>query len=131
MTECKFVINDKKTGKTYQKGLETKETIGKKIGETISGEFLGLEGYQLEIRGGTDFAGFPMKRDVQGPIRKGALLSRGVGIHLKRAGMKRRKTVCGNTISANIVQVNLLVKKEGSKALADIFAPATKEPKAE
>jgi small subunit ribosomal protein S6e len=132
MVEFKFVINDGKTGKSYQKALEDSSIVGKKLGETISGNFLGLEGYELEIRGGTDLAGFPMKRDIQGSERKRALLSSGVGINANRAGLKRRKTVCGNTISEKVVQINLKVKKYGAKALADIFAAPTQEaPKAE
>ena len=131
MAEFKFVINDKKTGKSYQKAIEDKSVIGKKIGDKVAGEFLGLDGYELEIRGGTDFAGFPMRGDIDGNIRKKALLGKGVGIHLKRAGMKRRKTVCGNTVSAKTAQVNLLITKEGPKPLDQIFAPATEEAKAE
>ena len=70
MVEVRFVINDGKTGKTYQKALEEETLVGKKIGEVVSGDFLGLEGYELQIRGGSDFAGFPMRPDIDGPVRK-------------------------------------------------------------
>jgi len=121
MAEFKFVINDVKTGKTYQKALEDSSLIGKRIGESISGDFLGLDGYELQIRGGSDFAGFPMRKDIEGPIRKKALLGSGVGVKIDRKGMHLRKTVSGNQITAKTAQVNLSVQKYGSKALDEIF----------
>ena len=41
MAELRFVINDTKTGKSYQKALEDESLVGKRIGETIVGDFLG------------------------------------------------------------------------------------------
>ncbi len=131
MASFKCVINDSKTGKSYQKAIEDESLIGKKIGESVDGGFLGLEGYQLTIKGGSDSAGFSMRKDIDGPIRKRALLGKGVGARIRRNGMKRRKTVCGNTITSNTVQVNLQVSKYGKSALAEIFAPKEEEAKAE
>ena len=121
MVEVRFVINDTKNGKTFQNGLEDETLVGKKMGETVSGDFLGLEGYELQIRGGSDFAGFPMRADIDGPIRKKALLGSGVGVKVDRKGMKKRKTVCGNQVTVNTAQLNLMVKKYGPKSLEDIF----------
>lgn len=129
MAEIRFVINDTKTGKTYQKALEDESLVGKKIGETVKGDFLGLEGYEMQIRGGSDFAGFPMRNDIDGPIRKKALLGSGVGVKIDRKGMKKRKTVCGNQVTIKTAQLNLAVKKYGSKSLEEIFG--NKEAKAE
>jgi hypothetical protein len=47
-----------------------------------------------------------------------------------RAGLKLRKTVCGNTISSNITQVNLKVLKYGAKSLDQIFAAPTQAQEA-
>ena len=123
MVEFKFVINDPKSGKTFQKAFEDESMLGKKLGEKISGDFLGLEAYELEIRGATDFAGFPLTRVINGPIRKRALLSKGFSMKKnKTKGVKIRKTVCGNIISRNVVQINLKVTKVGTQALDAIFA---------
>ncbi len=130
MAEFKFVINDTKTGKSYQKAQEDESLVGRKIGDKVSGDFLGLDGYELEIRGGSDFAGFPMRKDIEGPIRKKALLGPGVGARIDRAGMKKRKTVSGNTITAKTVQINLTITKPGSQGLDQIFGK-TEEAKAE
>ena len=121
MVEVRFVINDVKTGKTYQKALEEETLVGKKIGDVVSGDFLGLEGYELQIRGGSDFAGFPLRRDVDGPVRKKALIGSGVGVKVDRKGMKKRKTVCGNQVTNKTAQINLAVQKYGGKGLEDIF----------
>lgn len=132
MTEIKFVIGDPKTGKSYQKVLETEEVEGKKVSEKVSGDFLGLEGYELQITGGSDNAGFPMRKEIEGVGRKKGYFSGGVGVKIKRAGMKKRKTVCCNTITTDIVQINLKVIKAGSKSLEELFAPPkAEEPKAE
>ena len=130
MAEFKFVINDNKSGKTYQKALEDDTLIGKKLGEVVSGDFLGLEGYELEIRGGSDFAGFPLRKDIEGPVRRKALLGSGVGVKVDRAGIKLRKTVCGNTITAKTAQINLKVVKYGHKPLEELFGK-NEEAKAE
>ena len=132
MTEIKFVIGDPKTGKSYQKTLETADLEGKKVSEKLNGDFLGLEGYEVQITGGSDNAGFPMRKEIEGVGRKRGYFSGGVGVKINRAGMKKRKTVCCNTITKDIVQVNLKVIKAGSKTLEEIFAkPVAEEPKAE
>lgn len=130
MAELKFVINDNKTGKTYQKALEDDSLVGKKIGEVISGDFLGLNGYEFEIRGGSDFAGFPLRKDIEGPVRKKALLGSGVGVKIDRAGVKYRKTVCGNTITVKTAQVNLNIIKYGHTPLDQLLGKK-EEQKAE
>ncbi len=121
MVEVRFVINDVKTGKTYQKALEEETLVGKKVGDIVSGDFLGLEGYELQIRGGSDHAGFPLRPDVEGPVRKKALIGSGVGVYIDRKGLKRRKTVCGNQITNKTAQINLSVQKYGAKELEEIF----------
>jgi small subunit ribosomal protein S6e len=132
MAELRFVVNDTKTGKSYQKALETQDFDGKKIGETVKGDFLGLEGYELEITGGSDYAGFPLRKDIEGTGRKKGLFKGGVGMRkVERKGIRIRKTVCGNTITDKTVQVNLKVTKEGTKKLVDIFAKKVEEKPAE
>ncbi|MFP4118470.1 MAG: 30S ribosomal protein S6e [Candidatus Woesearchaeota archaeon] len=117
MAETKVNIGDKKTKKTYNKTLsedQMNQIIGKKIGDKIKGESLELPGYEFEVVGGTDSAGFPMRKDVQGKTRKRILITGGVGMRKKeRAGMRKRKLVAGNTIHENTAQINLKVTKQG------------------
>ncbi|MFH1455980.1 MAG: 30S ribosomal protein S6e [archaeon] len=125
MAEFKIVINDPKTGKTYQKTLDEQAFIGKKIGDKIDGNLVGMAGFELEITGGSDVAGFPMRKDIQGSGRKRALLTSGTGVHIKRKGKKVRKTVMGSTISENIVQINLkIVKGDNVEKTLGLEAPA-------
>ncbi len=129
--EIKCVINDVKTGKSYQKALAGDAFSGKKLGDKVDGKILGLNGYELEISGGSDDAGFPMRKDVQGTLRKKALLAGGVGVTIDRPGMRKRKSVRGNTFSANTAQVNLKIVKYGAqpldKALGLVAEEAPKE----
>ena len=129
----KLVIGTK-NGKCYQKELSQEEAeslYGKVLGETINGELLGFSGVELELRGGSDIDGFPMRRDFHGPNRKKVLLSKGVGFKGKLrgkrfGGLRVKKTVCGNQIHNKIHQINAKVVK-GEKAVEAAFAPAVEE----
>ena len=127
----KIVISDPKTRRAYQKEVEKQASglIGKKIGDTFSGNVLGLSGYEFQITGGSDKEGFPMRRDVEGTARKKILLSSGSGFHPKRKGQRKRKSIRGNTVSTAISQINVKVVKYGDKPLEKIFG--VKEEKAE
>lgn len=118
MTETKIIIGHK--GKSYQKAI-TEELVGKKIRDKFSGDIVGLNGYEFEITGGSDTSGFPMRNDVIGVTKKAVLLTKGPGVHVKNKGDRIRKTVRGNTISAETSQINLKVLKVGSEELDKIF----------
>ena len=122
MVEFKVVISDPKTGLSVQKEVKepaAKAFLGLKIGDSIKGEAIDLQGYDFEITGGSDFCGFPMRKDVVGVGRKKILAYEGTGVRRQEKGMLQRKTVCGNTVHAKIAQINLKAAKVGS---ADIFA---------
>ena len=92
--EIKLVLNNPKTGKSYQKVLaDGSSMMGSKIGGKIKGEDIELPGYEFEITGGSDSSGFPMRKDIDGSGRKSALLTSGPGVHITRKGMKKRKSL--------------------------------------
>lgn len=126
MPELKIVINDPKTGKSYPKALDL-DLTGRKIGEKIQGSLIGLQEYELEITGGSDTAGFPMRKDIEGSIRKSALLGHGPGINIRERGKKIRKTVRGNTISNLVTQVNLKIVKPGKEPVESALGIEKKE----
>ncbi len=120
-------------GKGLSKQIEIDEKKlrleGMKINEIIKGGLLGFPNYEFQIMGGSDYAGFPMKKDVHGPVKKRILMAKpGVGYHPKKKGEKKRRTVRGNEITADIVQVNLKVVKYGE---AELFKKAEGEAKEE
>ena len=124
MVVFKFVIGDPKTRKSYQVEVDQSKAvgiIGKKIGDEFNGEILGLPGYKLVITGGTDKDGFPMHPDVPGPGRHRVLLSEPPGFHPRKKGERRRKTVRGNTISEDIVQINCKIVQWGEKAVEELI----------
>jgi len=117
----KFVIGHK--GKAWKVEKDADFIIGKTIGDKIEGKELGndLDEYEFEITGGSDIAGFPLSKDVEGIGLKRVLLIRGWGMHDKRKGVRLRKTVRGKVISDKSVQINMKVVKEGKKKLEEIF----------
>ena len=131
MAVFKFVIGAK-NGKSYQLEKDQKEchdVVDKTISDKFFGDFLGLAGYELEITGGSDKDGFPMKKDIQGIVRRRVILTKGVGFKPLRSGMRKRKSIRGNQIGPEIVQINCKVIKEGAKPLAELVPQKPKEQK--
>ena len=91
---------------------------GMQIGDTIKGGLIGFPNYDFEITGGSDASGFPMRKDVHGPVKKRILVSkRGIGYKPRRKGEKRRKTVRGNEITFDMTLINLKILKYGETEL--------------
>lgn len=129
-----FKINVADKGKTIKFETDNEELIDKIIGDTISGKDINadLEGYELKITGTSDKAGFPGLKHIPGPALKRPLLTYGTGMWTKPKGLSKkpvamphglrlRKTVRGNAISADTVQINTIVVKEGSKKFQDLL----------
>lgn len=140
-----FKLNiSSKDGKSWKLELESETLIGKKIGDKIQGSEISadLAGYELEITGASDMAGFPHKKDAEGPQLRGVLLTKGWGMHKKprregkkpvqtSKGLRLKKSVRGKELSDKTIQINLRVEKEGSKTLATIFPDQNKAPEPE
>jgi len=113
--EFKVIISD--GGNTYQKeikGEEAARLVGLRIGEIFDGGLIGEPG-ELQITGGTDKDGFPMKRGIPGSRRAKILMKKGPGFIPRSAGERRKKQVRGDTISEDIVQINTTVVKKKEK----------------
>ncbi len=127
------VISDPETKKARQieiKEPKTSVLIGKKIGDIIYGPDIGLPESRLEITGGTDKDGFPMRRDVEGPVKKRILLSGPPGFHHKFKVQMKRKTIRGNQITEDTRQINLKIKEKiDVKGIERFFAKS--KPKEE
>lgn len=139
-----FKINiGTKQGNTYKLEVEAEELIGKALNEKVEGKEISpeLEGYEFEITGASDKAGFTSMENVEGVGLKKVLLTYGKGFKKrpkkegkkKRSennpkGLRLRKTVRGKVISPAIVQINLKLVKEGNKKLSEIFPDQNKKP---
>jgi small subunit ribosomal protein S6e len=120
-----FKVNiGEKKGHTFRLETEAEALIGRKIGEKINGDEIKpeLSGYELEIMGTSDMAGFPGFKEVEGTSLKRIILTYGKGMKTRKPhGLRLKKTVHGNTISKDTSQINLKVVKEGGKKLEEIF----------
>ena len=130
-----FKINISDKGKTYKLESDSEALIGRKIGDLVIGtDFSGdLAGYDLEITGTSDKAGFPGKKDVEGPGLKRVLFTKKGPFFKKLAvkGIRKKKSVRGNQISEVTVQINFKVMKTGEKNLEDIFKKEASETPSE
>ncbi len=130
MVDFKAVISDPKDGKSYQTmatGAHANSLIGKKIGDVVDGIFVGLPGYKLQISGGSDKDGFPMRKDLPGPRRRKILVSESIGFRAKEGGLRRRKNMRGNTISPDTLQINMKVIQHGIKPVSELVKKEEKK----
>jgi small subunit ribosomal protein S6e len=109
MAKFKVIVSDPETGTS--KVVELAEArasplIGKRIGEIIDGSPVDLPAHKIQITGGSDKDGFPMRPSVHGGVRRSIVLSGGVGLKPTNEGMRRRKTIRGNVVTDEIVQIN-------------------------
>ncbi len=135
-----FKVNLGEKGKTFKLETDNEALIGKKIGDKIPGKELKaeLEGYEVEITGTSDKAGFAGKKDIEGFALKKVLLAKGKFMkgwkkrrkkRIKVKGLRLRKTLRGNQISKDTIQINTRVIKQGHKKLEELF-PEQNQPKA-
>ena len=130
MVDFKVVVNDTKKGESHQvqvSGHHANSLIGKKIGDEVDGIFISLPGYKLQITGGTDKDGFTMKKDFPGMARRRLLLSKSQGFKSGEKGVRRKKSVKGNTINQDIVQINMKVVKYSSKPINQLIKTEQKD----
>ncbi len=153
--ELVAVVNDtnpKSNGKAYSvkiSGNNHSQLLGKKIGDVVDGIFVGegdqtLSGYKLQITGGSDKTGTPLRRDLQGGSRQSILVTASTGFkghslvfknkggekkrfRYKPDGLRKRRNFRGNTINQDTRQVNLKVIEAGKKALSDILGSGSEE----
>jgi len=129
MANFKVVISDPKTKKAYQKEIDQGASgiLQKKIGDKVKGDSMGLVGYELQVTGGSDKQGFPMRRDIDGIARKKILLTVGTGFKTKVRGKRKRKSIRGNTVSSNISQINVKVIGYGNKGIEELIGKSEKK----
>ncbi|MEM0268484.1 MAG: eS6 family ribosomal protein [Candidatus Korarchaeum sp.] len=117
-------IGDPSTGRTFHLKLprdSLRYFVGKRVGEEISGDPIGLAGYTFLITGGTDRDGFPMHPSLPTPGKKRVLLSSPPGFHPRREGERRAKLVRGSIVSDATRQINLKVLRRGEKSLEEVL----------
>lgn len=127
MVEFKLVIGDPKTKRAFKseiKSPDADQLLGKKIGDTFRGELINLPGFEFQITGGSDKAGFPLYNDLEGQGKRRLVLEKGMaGFNepKKFKGIRVRKLVRGNTIAPDTVQINCKIIKHGEIDLMKHF----------
>jgi len=118
-----IVISDPKSGKAFSKKTDSADMfMNKKIGDEVDISMLGLEGYKVKITGGSDAQGFPMKKDLEGTMRKKIFM-----VSNSKRGKRERLTARGNVISEDINQINVIVVKQGSTDLNTLLPKEEKK----
>ncbi|MHB8587104.1 MAG: 30S ribosomal protein S6e [Thermoplasmatota archaeon] len=130
MVEFKVVVNNPKDGKSYPvavSGQHANVLVRKRVGDEVDGMFVGLPGYKIQITGGSDKDGFPMRPEIHSGARKKILATEGVGYHpTDYPGKRQKKSLRGNEITTETVQINTRVTTHGPKAIEELLAGAKK-----
>jgi len=124
MAEYQVVVADPEDGTTHQfeiDGQDANRFAGREIGETVDGNAVGLDGYELEITGGSDRSGRPMRPDVNGPGTKAVLLTGGTGYEPTVDGERKRVTVRGSEVSDDTRQINARIVSRGSASIDELL----------
>ncbi|AWU77184.1 uncharacterized protein C5L36_0C10890 [Pichia kudriavzevii] len=107
----------------------------KRMGQEVEGDSVGDEfkGYVFKITGGNDKQGFPMKQGVMIPNRVKLLLTKDSSCYRqRRTGERKRKSVRGCIVSADLSVLALTVVKQGEQdieGLTDTQVPKRLGPK--
>lgn len=104
----------------------------KRMGQDVEVDALGDEwkGYAVRIGGGNDKQGFPMKQGVLVPHRVRLLLSDGHSCYrARRTGERRRKSVRGCIVAADIAALHLIIVKQGEQEIPGLTDEASIVPK--
>jgi small subunit ribosomal protein S6e len=134
MAEFQVAVADPDDGTTYQfdvEGQDANRFLGREIGADVDGGSVGLSGYTLEITGGSDDAGRPMREDVAGPDLKALLLDGGTGFNPSKEGERRRITVRGREVSDATSQVNARITDRGGESIEDLLGGDDEDEEAE
>jgi len=92
----------------------------KRMAQEVNGDELGdqFKGYIFKIMGGNDKQGFPMKQGVLTNLRVRLLLGEGHTCYRpRRNGERRRKSVRGCIVGADIAALHLVVLKKGDEEI--------------
>jgi len=107
----------------------------KRMSQEVGADALGEEwkGYVLRVTGGNDKQGFPMKQGVLTNGRVRLLLSKGHSCYRsRRTGERKRKSVRGCIVDANLSALALVIVKKGEQeipGLTDVTVPRRLGPK--
>ena len=125
MAEFTVAVSDPESGHTYQvdvDGQDANRFIGRELGDEVDGGAVGLDGYTLELTGGSDTAGRPMRPDVRGVQTKSIMSDGGVGFEPTTDGERKRITIRGREVSDETRQINAMVVGRGSDSVEDLLA---------
>jgi len=124
MVEFTVAASDPESGHTYQievDGQDANRFIGLELGDEVDGGAVGLEGYTLELTGGSDTAGRPMRPDVRGVATKSIMSDGGVGFEPTTDGERKRITIRGREVSDETRQINATIVGRGSDSVEELL----------
>lgn len=126
MASFTVVVGDPDSGLAHQleaDGQDANRFLGKSINDEVDGSAVGLDGYTLEITGGSDEAGRPLNKTVAGADLQEVLMEeKQTGYHPERDGERRRITVRGREVSDAVAQINTSIVEAGDTDVDELLA---------
>jgi len=123
--KCIELDDEKKLRALYDKRM-SQEVVGDELGEQF-------KGYLFKITGGNDKQGFPMKQGILSNTRVRILMGANTTCYRpRRSGERKRKSVRGCIVGADLSVVHLVIVKKGEEelpGLTDKYIPRRLGPK--
>jgi small subunit ribosomal protein S6e len=113
-----LIVSDPETGRSQKVEIEDSRMtsfIGRRIGEILDGAVANLPGHKIQLTGGCDKDGIPMRPDVHGGVKAYIILSGGVGYKPRNPGEKKRVTVRGNTVTSDTIFLNFKILERSKR----------------
>ena len=123
----RVVVSNPDTGNSYQVEADVNSFSGTSIGDEVDGGVVDLDGYTLELTGGSDDTGRPMRGDVEGQVIEEILVDGGTGFNPTRDGERRRVSVRGGEVGDATVQLNTKIVEHGEGDVADALGEEAEE----
>ncbi|QDX40068.1 30S ribosomal protein S6e [Salarchaeum sp. JOR-1] len=120
MATFDVVVADPEAGESHQfevDGQDANRFLGRELGDEVDGDAVGLTGYTVELTGGSDAAGRPMRSDVRGSGLADLLLEGGPGFNPSRDGERKRVSVRGREVSEDTAQLNVKITEYGEDSV--------------
>ncbi|MEE6210902.1 30S ribosomal protein S6e [Salarchaeum sp. III] len=130
MATFDVVVADPEAGESHQfevDGQDANRFLGRELGDEVDGDAVGLTGYTVELTGGSDAAGRPMRPDVLGNGLADLLLKGGPGFNPSRDGERKRVSVRGREVSEETAQLNVKITEYGEESVASLLGEAEDE----
>ena len=122
MAKFKIIVSDPESGTSKVVELEearAAHSSAENSAKSLDGAIVDLPAQKVNIMGGSDKDGVPMRGNVHGGVRRAVVLSGGAGFKPKRKAKENAKPSAEASITDEIAQINMKILKASRRKTAE------------